>query len=231
MKKKVLIILLLIMPILIQARKAGDVQISFFLSGGAAVAGGELPDKAGIADMLGLTTPNTAFKSESGEFGLAYGFGFGAIIFIDPTTALTLDVSYQSKSGAILYEKNTAPDNLELSLEAQFITISTTARKYISDYFFVGLGFFYGFKVDRWDAKFKMGDMKTTKEPPDIDTDDFGFQIDLGSSINLSTVFSMNILLRFQMGLDAYLGGEDDKDQFDMRSRAILLQLAINYKI
>ncbi len=242
MKKSFYLFIFIIFPGILFGYKTGDVLLSVYGSSGATYSFNLTP-----GDNMSEVIYKNQGAFEDGEAGLewAYGVHLEFSYFFNPSTSFVLGISYQMKRIFIEHKKKidnialgspfppvSIPVNdLSITLKAEFIYSYLIVRNYFSDYFFMGVGFYYGFAIDEFDAKFEIGSNTNEGDIPEEATnDDIGFIFELGSTVPFSKAIGLNIIGRLEWGLKgAVTEGDDRNYKFDTTISSFSFLVGLNF--
>lgn len=203
MKRYFMVFLFLLFCNSLFALSAGNKIV--YPSFGLGFSGGQV--KAIDGQEMGILVggDSTLYKNPSTELSFAYNLGVGLDYFMTNKLALSAGLYYENRPCLIVYEKNTANNDLEIEFDFSFLTIPIGLRYYCEMVFFGG-GLYYG-KLLSDDATMKADN--TVDVQLDDTHDDIGFFIDFGFSHELSETANIIIFARYKRGLTYVYDDED----------------------
>jgi len=192
---------------------------------GIGISGGDADAVYGSALGAGLFGDATLFKDAESEMSFAYSIGAMFDYFIIDNLSITTGLSYDKTPYKFKYPRNTALNDLEISMDFAFITIPIGIHYYYDELLLVGGGFYYGI-ITSDDSEIKAG---SYKEDVKLKTNnDLGLFFDLGLNFNVSENGNLLTYIRYKRGITDVYDEEDIITNIKMRS--ILLNIAYGIK-
>jgi len=188
----------------------------------------------GSADCWsGATTGNfinsdpTLFKDAEVDPAFAYSIGVAFDYFLTDSLAIVSGLTYDSTPFNMVYERGTAANDLEISMDFSFLTIPAGVHYYIDETILLGGGLYYGILLND-DSEMKYGSNKEDVKLENTN-DDLGMFIDLGLNFNIEDDQNVLVYLKYKQGLtDIY---DEDDMVTNVKTRSITINFAYGIKI
>ncbi len=223
--KKILFVLILfsLSATSLFAFQSGEFRLYPTFGIGMSNASGKAWSGAQVGEFI--NGDSSLFKNAESKQSLCWNFGASFDYFFNESLALTSGLLYESKPFKVVYPKNTAAKDLELTGNFKFLTIPLGVKYYIGMFFFGGGAYYSLFLSNNAEVKYGSsssgGDLENTKN-------DLGIFVDLGMNFNITDNTNLLVFGRYQRGLvNVY---EENDMLTNIKMTAITLNISYGIK-